>query len=69
MANRAVLHLICGQAGSGKTTYAKQLETHLNAFRFTKDEWMVSLYGRHIIGWSPFNGQSVRKDLNSHNLC
>ena len=56
MANRAVLHLICGQAGSGKTTYAKQLETELNAFRFTKDEWMVSLYGRHITldQWSQY---------------
>jgi predicted kinase len=56
MANRAVLHLICGQAGSGKTTYAKQLETELNAFRFTKDEWMVSLYGRHITldEWSQY---------------
>jgi hypothetical protein len=21
------------------------------------------------VGWSPFNGQSARKDLNSHNLC
>lgn len=56
MANRAVLHLICGQAGSGKTTYAKQLETELNAFRFTKDEWMVSLYGRQITleEWSQY---------------
>lgn len=56
MGNRAVLHLICGQAGSGKTTYAKQLETQLNAFRFTKDEWMVSLYGRHITldEWSQY---------------
>jgi predicted kinase len=56
MANRAVLHLICGQAGSGKTTYAKQLETQLNAFRFTKDEWMVSSYGRHITPdqWSQY---------------
>jgi hypothetical protein len=39
----AALHLICGQAGSGKTTYAKQLEMQLSAFRFSKDEWMVSL--------------------------
>ena len=56
MANSAVLHLICGQAGSGKTTYAKQLETQLKAFRFTKDEWMVSLYGRHITldQWSQY---------------
>ena len=56
MANRALLHLICGQGGSGKTTYAKQLETELNAFRFTKDEWMVSLYGRQITleEWSQY---------------
>lgn len=56
MVNSAVLHLICGQAGSGKTTYAKQLEMQVNAFRFTKDEWMVSLYGRHITleQWSQY---------------
>ena len=48
LANTTALHLICGQAGSGKTTYSKQLETQLDAVRFTKDEWMVSLYGRDI---------------------
>jgi predicted kinase len=48
MSNTVALHLICGQAGAGKTTYSKQLEAQLNAFQFTKDEWMVLLYGRSI---------------------
>ena len=48
MTNTVALHLICGQAGAGKTTYSKQLEAQLNAFRFSKDEWRVLLYGRSI---------------------
>ena len=39
------IHLMHGFVGSGKTTYAKQLELELGAFRFTQDEWMVRLYG------------------------
>ncbi len=39
------IHLMHGFVGSGKTTYAKQLERELGAFRFTHDEWMVRLYG------------------------
>ena len=39
------LHLLHGFPGSGKTTFAKRLEQQLPAFRFSPDEWMVSLYG------------------------
>jgi predicted kinase len=41
----ATLHLIHGICGSGKTTFAKQLEREIRAVRFTPDEWMVKLHG------------------------
>jgi predicted kinase len=34
--------------GSGKTTFARKLEKHYGAVRFTHDEWMVKLHG-----WNP----------------
>jgi len=40
-----MIYLMHGFIGSGKTTKAKQLETKLNAIRFTPDEWMASLFG------------------------
>lgn len=36
----ATLYLICGMAGSGKTSLAKQLETSFSAIRFSPDEWI-----------------------------
>ena len=44
----AVLHLICGQAGAGKTTYAKKLENRRSATRFSKDQWVIALHGRNL---------------------
>ncbi len=41
----ATLHLLHGAVGSGKTTFARQLERELRAVRFTPDEWMLRLYG------------------------
>ena len=41
-------HLLHGFIGSGKTTFARQLERQCGAVRFTHDEWMVKLYG-----WNP----------------
>lgn len=38
-------YLLCGFIGSGKTTFARQLEKETGAARFTKDEWMVKLFG------------------------
>lgn len=38
-------HLICGFIGSGKTTFARKLEKETGALRFTKDEWMVKIFG------------------------
>ncbi len=39
------LHLICGLAGAGKTTLAKQLEHRIPALRLTPDEWMARIVG------------------------
>lgn len=39
------VHMICGFAGSGKTTFAKRLAHETEAIRFSKDEWMANLYG------------------------
>jgi len=37
------LYLICGMAGSGKTTLAKQLEVTSHAVRFSPDEWIKTI--------------------------
>jgi predicted kinase len=37
--------MLHGFVGSGKTTFAKKLETELPAFRFSPDEWMTTLFG------------------------
>lgn len=42
-----VAHLICGYIGSGKTTFARQLERDTGAVRFTHDEWVVERYGHN----------------------
>lgn len=39
----ATLYLICGMAGSGKTTLAKQLELTCHAIRLCPDEWIKQL--------------------------
>ncbi|MCJ8313301.1 MAG: ATP-binding protein [Saccharospirillaceae bacterium] len=39
------IHILNGTIGSGKTTYAKQIEAKSNAVRFTVDEWMLVLFG------------------------
>jgi predicted kinase len=39
----ATLYLICGMPGSGKTTLAKEIETHFNALRLCPDEWIGSI--------------------------
>lgn len=39
------LHLLYGITGSGKTTFARRLESELRAVRFSPDEWMVELHG------------------------
>lgn len=41
-------HLICGYSGSGKTTFARELEADRGAVRFTPDEWLAQQYGSEI---------------------
>ena len=40
----ALVHLVTGQTGAGKTTYAQQLAEQQNGVRFSIDEWMTSLF-------------------------
>ena len=45
-ANRQPLaYVIVGFIGSGKTTCAKNLEKETGALRFTKDEWVIAIFG------------------------
>jgi len=43
--NKPLAHIIIGFIGSGKTTFARKLEKETGAIRFTKDEWMVRVFG------------------------
>ena len=43
--NNPLAHIIIGFIGSGKTTFARKLEKETGAIRFTKDEWMVRVFG------------------------
>ena len=45
---KPIAHLLHGFIGSGKTTFARQLERECCALRFSHDEWMVKLHG-----WNP----------------
>lgn len=39
----AVLHMICGLPGAGKSTRALALERETGALRFTPDEWLMRI--------------------------
>ena len=41
----AVMVLVVGLPGAGKTTVARRLEAERDAVRFTPDEWMEALFG------------------------
>ncbi len=43
----ATLYLMCGMAGAGKTTLAKQIEAETSAIRLSPDEWIGSLLADH----------------------
>jgi predicted kinase len=47
MKEPAILYLLVGLPGSGKTTKARQLEVEAPALRLTLDEWLKSLFGRN----------------------
>ena len=48
MKEPAMLYLLVGLPGSGKTTKARQLEVEASALRLTLDEWMLPLFGRNV---------------------
>jgi predicted kinase len=41
----ALVYLIVGLPGAGKTTQAKELEISAPALRLTPDEWQIALFG------------------------
>lgn len=45
---KPIVHLLHGFIGSGKTTFARQLEREIGAVRCSHDEWMIRLHG-----WNP----------------
>ena len=47
MKEPALLYLIVGLPGAGKTTKARQLEAEASALRLTPDEWKKTLFGRN----------------------
>lgn len=42
--NVALVHLVCGATGAGKSTYSDQLAQDLRGVRFSIDEWMERLH-------------------------
>jgi predicted kinase len=44
----ATVHMVFGQQGAGKTTYARELADREQGTRFSIDEWMGELYGPDI---------------------
>lgn len=38
-------YVIIGFISAGKTTFAKRLEKETGALRFTKDEWVIAIFG------------------------
>jgi predicted kinase len=45
MSRSAIVYLIVGLPGAGKTTRAKGLEISARALRLTPDEWQIALFG------------------------
>jgi predicted kinase len=45
----AVVYLIVGLPGAGKTSHAKELEISASALRLTPDEWQIALFGDQTV--------------------
>lgn len=61
--NPPTAHIIIGFIGAGKTTFAKKIEAETGAVRFTKDEWMVRLFGN-----TPFDEKFAEFDSRMSSL-
>lgn len=61
MKRQAVVYLICGFIGAGKTTFAKELEERTGAVRITKDEWSIRLVGNDptIVGYEEWDHKII----------
>lgn len=55
-------HVIIGFIGSGKTTFAKKLEKETGALRFTKDEWVIAIFGHDptIVGFKEYDNRITK---------
>lgn len=58
------VYMICGFIGAGKTTFAKKLEKETGALRFTKDEWIIKIFGNN-----PTFDQFDKYDERISRLC
>jgi len=57
MKSKAIVYVLCGFIGAGKTTFAKKLEERTGAVRITKDEWLIRMVGNDptIDGYEDYN--------------
>ena len=45
----STIHLIHGYLGSGKTTFAKDLERQTGGLRISRDDWLIGLSQDHVV--------------------
>jgi predicted kinase len=45
----ALVHLISGLPGAGKSTYAQQLQLRTGAMVFTLDRFLITMFGRYAV--------------------
>src|SRR4051794_23681350 len=66
MKKQAIVYIICGFIGAGKTTFAKQLEVKTDAVRITKDEWSIAVIGNDptIDGYAEWDSKIIELSRN-----